>query len=135
MSEMGKPKTETTRSAIFTIADEVMRVDARRPHVVIVGSGASAAAFPNGDRNGKTLPTMPNFASTLGLDSVLHRNGIPPSYEDFEGIYTGLVFAIQANNILHDWLNKLLTITSATSNCLTHPHFTTTLFSLCDRKM
>jgi hypothetical protein len=88
---MDKPITGKDRSVVFTIADEVARVDARRPHVVIVGSGASAAAFPKGDRNGKKLPTMPNFAITLGLDSILRSNGIPPPYEDFEGIYTGLV--------------------------------------------
>jgi hypothetical protein len=98
----------------FTVADEIARVDAKSPHVVIVGSGASAAAFPNGDRNGKKLPTMSDFASTLGLDAVLQSNGIPPPYQDFEGIYTALVsdpnkqqLAREAEQIIDDYFSDL----------------------------
>ncbi len=29
----------------------------RRPHVVILGAGASCAAIPNGDKNGKRIST------------------------------------------------------------------------------
>jgi hypothetical protein len=96
---MDTPGVKTGRSAIFTVADQIARVDVQRPHVVIIGSGASAAAFPNGDRNGKRLPTMPDFVSTLGLDSVLRNNGVPPPYVDFEGIYSQLVSNPQTRHV------------------------------------
>ena len=38
-----------------------------RPHIVIVGSGASVASFPKGDKNGKQLPTMDNLVEVIGL--------------------------------------------------------------------
>jgi len=31
------------------------------PHVFILGAGASVAACPDGDRNGRRLPVMANF--------------------------------------------------------------------------
>src|SRR5882724_12573185 len=107
-------KSKTSQPDIFTIADEIARTDAKRPHVVIVGSGASAAAFPNGDRNGKKLPTMPDFACTLGLDTVLQSNGISPPYQDFEGIYTAIVsdpnkqrLTREIEQIINDYFSNL----------------------------
>jgi hypothetical protein len=38
-----------------------------RPHVVILGAGASLAAFPNGDRNGRRLPLMKDFVDVVAL--------------------------------------------------------------------
>lgn len=42
-----------------------------RPHVVILGAGASLAAFPQGDANGRRLPLMWNLIQTLGLQEQL----------------------------------------------------------------
>jgi len=39
----------------------------QRPHIVILDAGASLAALPHGDRNGRKLPVMDNFMETLGL--------------------------------------------------------------------
>ena len=36
-----------------------------RPHVVILGAGASAAAFPKGDRNGRRLPLMDDLVQVV----------------------------------------------------------------------
>ena len=36
------------------------------PHVVFLGAGASKAAFPHGDRNGRHLPLMNELPSVLG---------------------------------------------------------------------
>ena len=38
-----------------------------RPHVVILGAGASCAAIPNGDKNGKWISAMSGFINKLGL--------------------------------------------------------------------
>lgn len=63
----------------------------RRPHVVLLGAGASLAAFPDGDASGKPLPLMDNLVETLGLQSLLKSAGL--EYEDqpnFEIIYSKL---------------------------------------------
>jgi hypothetical protein len=46
-----------------------------RPHVLILGAGASRAALPNGDANGKRLPLMNDLARVVGLGPILKRVG------------------------------------------------------------
>jgi hypothetical protein len=36
------------------------------PHIVILGAGASKAAFPDGDKNGKPLPLLDDLANIVG---------------------------------------------------------------------
>jgi Adenine specific DNA methylase Mod len=59
-------------------------------HIVILGAGASVAAFPNGDANGKRLPTMDNLIEMLGLEPVLERGGVKNRRRNFEDIYSEL---------------------------------------------
>jgi hypothetical protein len=61
------------------------------PHVVILGAGASVAAFRHGDARGRRLPTMENLVSTLGLEDVLERAGLMSLATDFEAAYGALV--------------------------------------------
>lgn len=61
-----------------------------RPHVVILGAGASLAAFPEGDANGKRLPLMADFVDTIGLNSILEKQGISYGDKNFEEIYSDL---------------------------------------------
>ena len=61
-----------------------------RGHVVILGAGASVAAFPNGDANGKRLPMMDNFVEMLGLEPLLERAGVKNIYRNFEEVYSEL---------------------------------------------
>ena len=58
-----------------------------RPHVVILGAGASVAAFPNGDRNGRRLPVMLDLVDTIGLQGELQKAGVEYKGRDFEEIY------------------------------------------------
>ncbi len=60
------------------------------PHVVILGAGASLAALPNGDPNGRKLPLMRNMVEIVGLQSLLETHGVTSGYEDFESLYDGL---------------------------------------------
>ncbi|MBA3647279.1 MAG: hypothetical protein H0W62_01820 [Chitinophagales bacterium] len=59
------------------------------PHVVILGAGASVAAFPNGDKKGYELPLMQSLVKLLNLDKIL-----PQEYylllNDFEELYNGI---------------------------------------------
>ncbi len=59
-------------------------------HIVILGAGASVAAFPVGDANGKRLPTMDSLIEMLGLEPVLKRGGIKNTRRNFESIYSEL---------------------------------------------
>jgi hypothetical protein len=61
-----------------------------RPHVVILGAGASIAAFPDGDRNGYKLPMMSNLIETVELDHELNKHGITYEGRNFEEVYSEL---------------------------------------------
>lgn len=58
-----------------------------RPHVVLLGAGASRAAFPNGDANGRQLPIMNDLIETLGLHQLRQEAGLGAEHKNFEVIY------------------------------------------------
>lgn len=60
------------------------------PHVVILGAGASLAAFPNGDANGRQLPLMKNLVEVVGLQDILFANGVLDDHDNFEALYDKL---------------------------------------------
>ncbi len=65
--------------------------DGLRPHVVLLGAGASRAAFPNGDRAGQRVPLMNDLVEVLGLRPLIRQAG--KGFEqgnDFEAIYSKL---------------------------------------------
>ncbi|MBL8300274.1 MAG: hypothetical protein JNN30_18210 [Rhodanobacteraceae bacterium] len=55
------------------------------PHVVLLGAGASRAAFPNGDAGGHRLPVMNDFVTVLGLSDLLRD---VPQGANFEDTYS-----------------------------------------------
>jgi len=59
------------------------------PHVVILGAGASSAAFPHGDANGKRVPVVAELAGCLELLPLLASAGFH-AHTDFESIYDEL---------------------------------------------
>ncbi len=62
----------------------------KRPHVFILGAGASRAALPNGDRNGRKLPLMNDLVEVMGLGPLLERHGVIYQGENFEKLYSDL---------------------------------------------
>lgn len=56
-------------------------------HTFILGAGASRAAFPNGDKNGRRLPLMNDFIDIVGLKDLLNSNNINYSVQNIEEIY------------------------------------------------
>jgi hypothetical protein len=72
------------------VADEIANVSHQKPHVVLLGAGASRAAFPNGDAYGRRLPVMADFVEVLGLRPMLDSAGISWKGNNFEDIYSGL---------------------------------------------
>lgn len=61
-----------------------------RPHVVILGAGASCAAIPNGDKNGKKISAMSGFIEKLGLSDILSKIVIQTDSDNLEDIYMEL---------------------------------------------
>jgi hypothetical protein len=78
-------------NGFYTNIEELVR-DTRigRPHVVILGAGASLQAFPDGDRKGQRLPLMNNLVEVVGLGSILEEQGISYADKNFEEIYSNL---------------------------------------------
>jgi hypothetical protein len=74
----------------LTTEDEIKDVKFRRPHVVILGAGASLAAFPHGDPNGIRLPLMCDFVEILELEKHLQKYKIDFRGKNFEEIYSTL---------------------------------------------
>lgn len=60
-----------------------------RPHVVLLGAGASRAAFPTGEGTNKRLPLMNDFCKVLELTTLLNNAGIDPT-QNFESIYSNI---------------------------------------------
>lgn len=74
----------------MTWEDQVADTRIGRPHLVILGAGASRAAFPNGDRNGRHLPLMNDLVDVVGLGETLEGYGLPRDVPDFEALYSEL---------------------------------------------
>lgn len=68
----------------------IKNTDMKRPHVVILGAGASRAALPNGDKNGKKLPVMDGFLKTTGLENILDGVSLTFKSDNLEDIYSEL---------------------------------------------
>lgn len=71
----------------YTKDNEINDTKVGRPHLVILGAGASYAAFPNGDKNGRKLPLMNNLVEVVGLQGDLDKFGVVYSGVNFEKLY------------------------------------------------
>lgn len=62
----------------------------QRPHVVILGAGASRAAFPDGDGNGRQIPVMNDLVKLIDLGELLQSTGLEWRDRNFEEVYANL---------------------------------------------
>jgi hypothetical protein len=79
--------------------EEILDTQVSKPHVVILGAGASLAALPKGDRCGKRLPLMNNLIEVCGLAGVLSDAGIDVT-RNFEDLYAELSDTPQYHKLL-----------------------------------
>lgn len=61
-----------------------------RPHVVLLGAGATMAAIPNGDKNGNKSSVMSNFIEELGMSSIIEGVNLNTASNNLEDIYSEL---------------------------------------------
>lgn len=83
-------------------------------HTFILGAGASRAAFPKGDKFGRTLPLMCDFVDILGLVKFFKSNGIDVRNQNIEDVYDQLYnndpnspVLEELNNIIVDYFSAL----------------------------
>jgi NAD-dependent SIR2 family protein deacetylase len=74
----------------ISIQDEINQIKMKKPHVVILGAGASCAAFSDGDKYDQRIPLMNNFVEILELGDLLHDSHINFRSDNFEDIYSKL---------------------------------------------
>ncbi|MDI3537943.1 MULTISPECIES: hypothetical protein [Clostridia] len=58
-----------------------------RPHVVLLGAGASVATILNGDKNGKKISAMKGFIDKLGMQSIISSINLKTTSDNLEDIY------------------------------------------------
>lgn len=74
----------------------------RRPHVVILGAGASVAAIPHGDANGKKISAMAGFIDTLGMSDLIASCNLNTTSDNLEDIYMELYERDNEDTSFHD---------------------------------
>lgn len=70
--------------------DEISNVFMERPHVVLLGAGASKAALPDGDRQGRPVPLMQELVDELDLEEHFPADLRQLAHHDFEAAYSAL---------------------------------------------
>ncbi len=90
------------KPAEYTEDFEVVNANFGKPHIFLLGAGASYAAFPNGDKNGKQLPLLKDLVEVIGLQDLVTIAGIEPPYDDFESIYSQIALNAQQEKIRNE---------------------------------
>lgn len=68
--------------------DDLFKRLVSRPHICILGAGASLATIPNGDIYGNKCPIMNNFIDTLKLNDIVDKIRFHTQSTNFEDIYS-----------------------------------------------
>ena len=75
--------------------DDTYKAFASRPHLVIVGAGATIDSIPNGDKNGQQSAVMKGFIDKLGFTGILADSGIQFDSDNLEYFFLLLDFAFK----------------------------------------
>ena len=97
------------------------------PHIVILGAGASKAAFCGGDRNRKPIPLMNGLPDVLGRPWRDLVNDSNPPYEGFEAQFSWMRSQTAYSNDLLQ-IEKLIEVISRLSNFPIIRQFMTTSY-------
>lgn len=73
-----------------SVQQEIEDVSVGKPHVLLLGAGASKAALPHGDKNGKPVPILRDVAKDLQLYREFPQDLVELSQTDFEAAYSRL---------------------------------------------
>lgn len=70
-----------------------------RPHLVIVGAGATVDAIPNGDKYGKKSSVMKGFVEQLGFSELIASTNIKFKSDNLEDSYSTLAERKECENV------------------------------------
>lgn len=95
-----------------TIDEEIADVRTTRPHVVLLGAGASLAALPHGDKDGRPVPLLRDVADELSLADLFPDKLKSLAITDFEAAYSELVeqgYSVvdELNELLREYFSRL----------------------------
>lgn len=93
---------------LYTKQAAIADIKMQRTHLVILGAGASLAAFPNGDRNGLRLPLMNNLVEVVGLSPVFLKYGIKNVNQNFEIMYSSIADDASLSNLRKEIEERIL---------------------------
>jgi hypothetical protein len=91
---------------MFTKDHEINGCRQVRPHVFVLGAGASRAACPKGDANGNTLPIMSDLVSLLGLEKTIPKIFLDEQM-DFEKVYSEIYSRKEFNSVAEEIEDKV----------------------------
>ena len=69
---------------------EISRLMCQRPHLFILGAGATKATIPNGDKYGLQSPVMDDFMKGLNIENLLNGVNLQTKSKNIEEIYSEL---------------------------------------------
>lgn len=71
----------------------------KKPHVVILGAGASCATIPNGDKYGKSIYAMDGFLIKTGLIKIIEHLKLETKADNLEDIFSEIEQKSYHNNL------------------------------------
>lgn len=82
-----------------SVNEEIENISMGKPHVVLLGAGASKAALPNGDKNCKPVPILRELATELNISKYFPNDLVELSKKDFEAAYSQLFNRGKSNSL------------------------------------
>lgn len=79
-----------------------------RPHVFILGAGATIAAIPHGDKNGLKCSVMNNFIEELNLSPLLASVKLKTTSSNLEDIYSELDSIPEYSSVKDELENQII---------------------------
>lgn len=89
--------------------EDISYIMRKRPHLFILGAGATKATIPDGDKNGYKSPVMDGFLEELGLNYLLDTVKLQTKSHNIETIYSELVENPQYRDIVDKIENEIIT--------------------------
>jgi len=121
------PRSVAAQNGTFRYDDGVMTDEEltnldmeQRPHVVVLGAGASRAAFPDSDGSGRRIPVMNDLVPLTGVGELLEAAGIEWRNRNFEELYANLR-SDDAHQEMADMLEKHVRSYFEAMRLPTHP--------------
>lgn len=70
--------------------EEIIKQTEQKPHLFILGAGATKASIPNGDKNQRLSPVMEGFLSSIKKEDILNGVHLETKSKNIETIYSEL---------------------------------------------